>query len=627
MHANATRYRDGMMPRLLRAAAVAVLAIVLAACPKPHRKTLVPEVPTSGDATARTRFIAARDAFERGADGQTEEFQAIADAYQGDPVEPFALLYAGIAAKESGSAVAAVESLQRLLALDELEPGLRRRGELYLGLAASYLGDADTALPLLAGAEGAIENDAERGEWLAAQVHAHLASATPLAALPWMDRFYPIATAAERAYLLGRGAEVVAAAEADAVTAAWATGGGDVSAALLGDRAARELAAADPDAAKRAHDRAAAARKALGLPAGDDAVPSGPIAIGKLGAIVAQSAKYARIAEQIARGLHVAAVTLGEGAPAIQIEDAEGAAAGDAVARLAGGEVMGIVGPADGASVDAASERAAELRVPLLSLNARAEERSGGAWVFHVMHSAEARARALVRRADRLGVKRFAILRPENGYGTAVAAAFRAEVAAAGGEIVDEVTYKADAKSFAGIVKKLGGAWQAVFVPDTADKVELIAPALAAAGFMARPAGTKKAPGGRPIVLLSTVEGAAADYVREAGRYSEGALFAPGYFPGAADERGAAFERAYQDATGKTPTAIEAYAYDAVRAIAAVVADGARDRADLARRLGSASVDGVTGTLRFDADHRRADDGVVYTVEVDAGAATVRSLR
>jgi len=192
---------------------------------------------------------------------------------------------------------------------------------------------------------------------------------------------------------------------------------------------------------------------------------------------------------------------------------------------------------------------------------------------------------------------------------------------------VTEVTYKPDTKSFAGIVKQLGGGWQAVFVPEAADKVELVAPALAAAGMIARPAGTKKVTGGRPIVLLSTLEGAGEPFVREAGRYSAGALFAPGYFPGAIDDRGLEFERQYLAAIGKAPTAVDAYAFDGVRAIAALVADGARSRDDLARRLATGRVDGVTGAIGFDADHRRSDDGVIYTIEVDGGSVTVRALR
>jgi len=627
-------YRRGMSRPawwIARALALALI-LVIAACPKPTRRTLVPQVPTTGDATARQRFLAVREEFLRDG-GHAEEFTAIADAYAGDPVEPFALLYAGVAAQRAGAAATAASSLQKLLALPDVEPGLRTRGQLYLGLATSYLGDAAGALPLLAAGEGAIEDDRERGEWLAAQVHAHLGSTTPLAALPWMDRFWKLATEAERGYLLARGAEVVAAADDAAIAAAWAAAGeGRVAVALLADRfAATRAAAGDRDLAARARGLGADARRALGLPdVGGDVAPAdaGPVEVGRLGAIVAQSGKQARVGAQIVAGLHVGAASVGAGAPAIAIVDAEGGAAAEAVASLAGGDSLAIIGPADAASVDAASARAGDVGVPLLSLSPRPEERKGGGrWVFHLMHSAEARARALARRAHAAGVRRFAILRPDSGYGTAVGRAFAAEVAALGDELVVEVTYKPDTKSFAGIVKKLDGSWQAVFVPEAADKVELVAPALAAAGLIARPAGTKKVTGGRPIVLLSTLEGAGEPYVREAGRYSAGALFAPGYFPGAVDDLGLAFERQYLAAIGKPPTAVDAYAFDGVRAIAALVAAGARGRDDLARRLGSAQLDGVTGAIGFDGDHRRKDDGVIYTVEVDGGSVTVRAVR
>ncbi|MEZ4402048.1 MAG: penicillin-binding protein activator [Kofleriaceae bacterium] len=613
-----------------RALAFVALCLALAGCPRPTRRTLVPSVPTSGDAAARQQFLAAQAAFERDG-GHIEDFQAIADAYPDDPVAPFALLYAGIASQRSGEAAAAVASLTKLLARTDLEPGLRARGELYLGLAASYLGDADTALPLLARSEAAVEDDQERGEYLAAQVHSHLASARPLDALPWMDRFWKSASAAERAYMLARGATAVAAASPEEIAAAWAAvGERPVAIALLAERAAGERAAAgDRDGAAIIRRQGATARTSLDLPVEQpDETPAGPIAIGRIGAIVGQSARQARLAEQIVKGLHVAAGSLGDGAPGIEIVDAEGPAAAAAVTSMAGGDAIAIVGPADGASVDAASARASELGMPLVTLSPRPEERTGGGrWVFHVMHSAEARARALARRAHAAGLRSFAVLRPESGYGAAVAKAFVAEVAALGDAVVTEVTYPAGTKSFAAIAKKVKGSWQGLFVPDTAEKVELLAPALAAAGLVAAPAGTKKVKGGRPIVLMSTVEGAGDDYLREAGRYSDGALLAPGYFPGADDDLGRRFEQAYLAETGKTPTAVDAYAYDAIRVIAAVVTAGARGRDDLVRRLATAQVDGVTGALRFDADHRRGDDGVVYTVAVDGAAVTVKPLR
>lgn len=606
------------------------IVLAVAGCPKP-RRTLVPELPTSGDAAGRDRFAEARARFQR-VGGQASEFRAIAIEYAGDPIEPFALLYAGIAAEQEGDHDAARQSLDQLLADDEVEAGLRRRGRLYLGLAEGADGHHARAVELLADAEPAIENDGERGAWLAAMAHGTAASGEPLAALRWFDRWWPLATEPERAFIRARIEELVAAASPAQAAAAWGDlGGGGPAVAILGWRIAAERAAAgDVDGAQAARDKARPARAKLGLATGEDplASPSGPGDAGRLGAVLPQTSKQARLIEQIVRGLTVAASSLGADAPRVRIEDAEGAATTAAVDRLVDDGVLAILGPTDGASVDAAAAEAAHRGIPLLSFAARADERPpAGTYVFHVMHSAEARARALAAAAGKAGVTRFAILRPKSGYGAAVAAAFRAAVEAQGGAIVDEEEYPAETRSFAGLVKKLGGSWQAVFVPDQADKVALVAPALAAAGLIARPAGTKKVAGGRPIVLLSTVEGVGDGYLREAGRYSDGALLAPGYFPGAVDDAGAELERRFMEDTGKKPTAIEAYAYDALRLCAALVADGARTRADLARRLATAQVVGVTGRLSFDGDHRRADAGVLYTIDVDGSDVIVRALR
>lgn len=607
------------------------IVLAVAGCPKPTRRTLVPELPSSGDAQARDRFAEARARFLK-TGGQAEEFRAIAIAYAGDPIEPFALLYAGVASEQEGDHAAARKSLDTLLADDELEAGLRGRARLYLGLAEGADGHHAQAVELLADAEPVVENDGERGAWLAAMAHGLAAGAEPLAALPWFDRWWPLATEPERAFIRARVVELVTAASAERAAAAWTkVGDGGPAVAILGWRLAAERAAAgDRDGATAARDRARPVRAKLGLDTGDDpvAAPSGPGDAGRLGAVLPQAGKQARLVEQIVRGLTVAAGSLGADAPRVRIEDAEGAASTAAVDRLVDDGVLAILGPTDGGSVDAAAAEAAARGIPLLSFAARADEHpAGGTYVFHVIHSAEARARALAARAGKAGITRFAILRPKNGYGAAVAAAFTDAVKAQGGTIVDELAYPPETRSFAGLVKKLGGSWQAVFVPDQADKVALVAPALAAAGLVARPAGTKKVAGGRPIVLLSTVEGVGDGYLREAGRYSAGALLAPGYFPGAVDDVGAELERRFTEDTGKTPTAIEAYAYDALRLCAALVADGARTRAELARRLATAQVVGVTGRMSFDADHRRSDPGVLYTVEVAGDVVTVRALR
>ena len=82
--------------------------LTLAACPgRQTRRTLVPEVPTTGDAIARNRFQDAKAKFLR--DGRDSgEFQRIAEDYPEDPIVPWAQLYAGIADVKARKIAAAV---------------------------------------------------------------------------------------------------------------------------------------------------------------------------------------------------------------------------------------------------------------------------------------------------------------------------------------------------------------------------------------------------------------------------------------------------------------------------------------------------------------------------------------
>jgi len=241
-----------------------------------------------------------------------------------------------------------------------------------------------------------------------------------------------------------------------------------------------------------------------------------------------------------------------------------------------------------------------------------------------MIHSGEARARALAQRAAAHGVTRFAVLAPESGYGKTLTAAFVDEVARGGGTITSSVTYKADSKSFAGVVGKLTGAWEAIFVPEDAGTLALIAPALDAAGTKPRPLGTKKVRGGRAVLLLSTAENLTGAFLVDAGRHAEGAYLAPGYYPDDQSPAGKAFLDRFIATFGRAPGFIEAYAFDAAQLAAAA---GAGGRAGLAASLGKAQLVGLTGTIRFDADHRRADPGVLYTVVEENGTYAIRVAR
>lgn len=595
----------------LRLLCAGLALCLLTACPRGSRRTLVPELPSSGDPSAKDRFVSARATFLRDG-GNAEELEAIAEEFPSDPIAPFAQLYAGMAHVGERDYRAA-ESVLREVIGGEADERLKARATLYLGLALAYRGDKKQALPLLQSSERALDGDAERGEYLAALAES-TAAIEPLAALPIYDQWFRVATAIERVYVLERVQALVAAADEAALVVAWQAveDDGGPSRAVLGPAvAALREAAGRADEARELRESSAKLRRKLGLPSMAAVGAAGPP--GTLGAILPLVGKQSRVAESAALGLALAAgAGDGRGAAIVEVRAADSAAEAEAAFDdLVGAGAAAVVGPISGPAVDGVAPRAERAQVPMLSLSSRPEERAGGRFVFHLMHSAEARARALARRATASGLRKVAVLAPDSGYGRAVSAAFAAELVRRGGTVVTTHSYASDTRSFASVVKKLEGSFQGVFVPDQADVLELIAPALASAGLVPRPAGEKKAIGGRPIVLLSTAEGLAEDFAADAGRNAVGAMLAPGFFADPKDAVAKGFIERFSAANGRPPGAVDAYAYDGAQLVAAA---GAQRGAALASALGELQLAGVTGAVAFDDHNRRADDGVLYTV-------------
>jgi ABC-type branched-subunit amino acid transport system substrate-binding protein len=604
---------------------VLLLLVVLAGCPGHTRKTLVPDVPQTGDAQARSRFAEARTKFLR--DGHdTGEFRQIAKDFPEDPIVPWAQLYAGIAAVTDHKYDAAKVALEQVLQADVPE-GLATRAQLFMGITKNYQGDAPGALVLLKKGAKAVENDAERTEYLAAVAYA-TSTVDPLGSLKYFDQLYSRVTPTERAVIVSRAEEVVAVAEPNALRKVFddlADRKGPGMAAVASRLALLAEQGGNAGEGQRMREVAAPARAAVGLPKtiGVATVVSGGAGkAGLVGAVMPLGGNQAKVADAAVSGLGLAAgVAGGTGSVAIEIREATDAqAAALMVEELAKKNVIAVIGPIDNASVDAAGGRAEGLGLPLLSLSARPEQRTTGRFVFHVRHSAEARGRALAKKCLALGIKTYAVLAPEDGYGKSVTAAFVDEINKGGGTIVVKVTYPSATKSFTSFAGQLNGSWDALFVPEEASKLALIAPAVSATKRIPKPFGTKKAPGGRPVLLVSTAEGLSGAFLADAGRHAEGALLAPGYYPDDQDPAQKAFLDRFIASYGRAPGVPEAYAYDAAQ----LAATGANGRSALAASLAGGTFVGLTGQIRFDQDHRRADPGVIYTVVEDTGAFAIR---
>jgi ABC-type branched-subunit amino acid transport system substrate-binding protein len=619
---------------------------MVAGCPKRTRSVVTPAevvLPSGGDFAARTRFQDVRARFEREGDRVApDEFEAIARDYPADPIAPIALLYAGRAALRDGDYDRAASILGELQRRGDTDAELGRRAALFAGFAAGYRGDYERAVELLRDDEVAVD-DGERGERRAVLAEAYAATGRTAEALREYDAWFPLATAPERSYLVARVRALVdqldTAAAGQAYTALDRRTG--PAAAVLAERLAVEAAAAGNAAdAASFQDVAARARAEIGLDNAAARLSRGGDP-GLVGAALPLSGRRARVGTAAMRGLALAAGTFDAvagvgvgrgGAPlpfALALRDSESTpeGAGAALDGLVAEGVVAVIGPVTSSAVDAAGERAADAGVPVLSLDPTAS--SDSAYVFHMIQTPEARARALARYAVGAGARRFAILGPDIDYGRSVGRAFAEEVARLGGQVLTEARYGGDATAFTEVVDELRGKpWDAVFVPDTARRLELVAPALAAANLVSLPAGAGEPKVGRKILLLSTAEALAPRYIRGAGRYSLGAVLAPGFYPDKDDPRIGDFATRFSAAFGQPPTYLDAYAYDAALVVRAAVESGARNRAEVTAAIAASVVPGVTGEIGFGTARVRADDGLLFAVVRDeAGAYHIRALR
>jgi hypothetical protein len=503
------------------------------------------------------------------------------------------------------------------------------------GLLASRQGHHDRALqllrPFLAGKPPLIggQPDPDGDLFLRAAAAESLAPTDPVAAIEQWDQYRSLAEAREheRAYAKRRAEQVADKTPVDVAVNAMAKPRTPFVRALLGPRAVAGLRArGDEMGALRLEQDTGGTRRSLGFDPGLQGTSSGdPL---RLGLSVPQSGAQARLGEVVMRG---GVLVLSDPTPsgeqaayqlfvrdaAAPAERAGSAGVGAAAWSLAREDaVIGLLGAPDPRGIELATRDG----VPFLVLDEHAPGARTSA--FQLIHAPEARATALAQRALGIGARRFVILGPESPAGKRLANAFKNAVAGGGGGVVAHLIYPQGSTSFSTQVNELRKlAFDALFVPDEASRLELIAPALAVADIWPRQprpmsSASRTGSGRRDILLLSTALSLSERLLRNAERYVQGAMLCPGYYP-AEDARGGNFVSRFREAYGTSPTAADAYGYDGLSILRGLVERGARTRAEALRMLASGRFEGLTGDIRFGADHGRVDLPLVYFVDGD----------
>lgn len=357
-----------------------------------------------------------------------------------------------------------------------------------------------------------------------------------------------------------------------------------------------------------------------------------------VGALLPLSGRARHVGEQALRGLMLAANLPAQGprppnAPSIVFRDDGGdpARAVQAVDELVTQHrVIAIIGALDAQVALAAGARAQERGVPLLALTQGGALSGLGEMVFRYFPTPQSEARSLASAAKARGATSFAVLHPQTVYGEAMLAAFQKEALAVGLTPGPVQSYASGATSFGTEAAALEKQpFDALFVPDSAQQLALIAPALAAAGLWSAPgkpvseararAAARKGQENKPtrsIVLVAPSVAFSPDLPKLAGRYLQGALFSVPFDPQSTQAPVPAFVQHFQEAFGSAPDMFAAFAHDAYRLVRSAVDAGATTRSALAARLPAArDAELVTSTRGFTPTREAAE--ATHVIELD----------
>jgi ABC-type branched-subunit amino acid transport system substrate-binding protein len=253
--------------------------------------------------------------------------------------------------------------------------------------------------------------------------------------------------------------------------------------------------------------------------------------------------------------------------------------------------VIGIIGPVMKDAAKAAAQKAQELKIPIILLSIKEDLPKAGHYIFRNFITNKAEVKLLTTYAiTTLNLERFAVLYPDNSYGEKLKELFIKQVSLAQKTIVTEINYPEDKTSFAEEAQKLlEFDFQALFIPDRAKKIGLIAPTLAAFGIWSADLSTKKnrqvSEKTKKIQILSPSVGYHPNLIKIAGRYLQGAIFSTGFFPDEDSLYTKEFIELFQEKYEELPTMYEAFGHDATILLTELINRGNLTRAQIRQGL------------------------------------------
>ena len=307
---------------------------------------------------------------------------------------------------------------------------------------------------------------------------------------------------------------------------------------------------------------------------------------GRIGLLLPLSGSYQAFGERALKGALLAGGIFGEKSGSgleLVVKDAESSPekAVDAVKSMILDEhIIALVGPLITSNALAVAEVCERFGVPMVALSPTEELSGRGYYIFRNCLSKKAQVRFLLDWA--MGEKhfsKFAVLYPNDKYGIEFAQLFQSEVKARGGELVKSVYYHPDDTDFTGIIEeellvnppgsvkpvkkeKNKGLvdFEALFIPDSWEKIDLVVPQLSYYEIKVQLLGGS---GWHSKKIF--------EYCRPHCSALDSAVFVDLYGPELGEEGFEVYRFFYQQAYQEEPTLIDAQAYEAVRLVGELI--------------------------------------------------------
>ncbi len=352
-----------------------------------------------------------------------------------------------------------------------------------------------------------------------------------------------------------------------------------------------------------------------------------------IGTVLPLSGKNAPVGQRALRGLEMG---LGLHLPGskfkLAVMDSEGNpdSARRGVERLVKEDgAIAIVGSLLSKTAPAVAAKSDELGVPSIALSQRSGITEIGSTVFRNSLTSEMQIRYLVRSAiNDLGMKKFAILYPNDPYGIEFTNIFWDEVLARGGQITAVQTYSTKETDFRLVIQRLIGTYygearidefnvrlkelqksdkkksarndnletilppitdfDGIFIPDSSKALGQIAAMLAFNDV-------------RDVKLLGTNLWNTPGLSKRAGNFINNLVFVDSISP--ITKGNPTFMDEYKNLYNETPSLIEIQAYDSGLILRHLISDGASSREDLTKKLAELEkFPGALGSLSVTSD-------------------------